>query len=121
MAAPDRGHDVGAYPKPDEGRVAGMQCYLTGCIFNDGDRTIAFVYEARAFPEDCRTADILIVRFSAPRDCTGPSVVVDRRALIQHGAHAVSWDAGVPTSDIFVRNSQPATGSRLWLGSVPHQ
>ena len=96
-----------------------MQCDLAGCVFNDGDRIIAFVNEGRAFPEDCRTADILIVRFTAPRDCTGPSVVVDRRALLRRGSHAISWPAGGHISDIVIRNSEPAKGSRLWLGVPP--
>jgi len=108
-----------AYPEPGEGRVAGMQCDLAGCLFSDNDRTIAFVQESLALPEDCRRADILIARFTVSRDCAGPSVVVDRRALMQSGSHALSWPAGGEISDIVVRKSEPASEGRLWLRRPP--
>ncbi len=104
--------DWRAYPRPEEGNVAGMQCDLTGCLFHDGARTIAFVHEAHAFPEDCRSADVVIVRFTAPRDCTEPSVIVDRRALIRNGSHTLFWS---DSSDIVVESSKRAAERRLWL------
>ncbi|MCZ6846192.1 MAG: ComEC/Rec2 family competence protein [Alphaproteobacteria bacterium] len=110
-----------AYPEPGEGKVAGMRCDLVGCVFNDGDRTVAFVQDGRALPEDCRTADILIARFTVPRDCTGPSVVVDRRALVQSGSHAIFWPAEGNRPGFVVRKSEPGTDRRLWLRRPPVQ
>ena len=55
-----------AFPEPGEGRVAGMRCDLASCVFHDGERTVALVREGRALPEDCRTADILVARFTVP-------------------------------------------------------
>ncbi|NNE84916.1 MAG: DUF4131 domain-containing protein [Alphaproteobacteria bacterium] len=104
-----------AYPRPEEGRIAGMRCDLAGCIFDDGMRTVAFVHESRAFPEDCRSVDILIVRFTAPRDCSGPALIIDRRALAQNGSHTITWPEDSGGSEIVVKTSELATGRRLWL------
>jgi competence protein ComEC len=104
-----------AYPEPGEGRVAGMRCDLVGCLFSDGDRTIAFVRESLALDEDCRAADILIARFTVPRDCAGPSVIVDRRALVRGGSHTLSWPANSGPSEFSVRKSDEGSSRRLWL------
>jgi competence protein ComEC len=110
-----------AYPQPDEGRVAGMQCDLVGCLFRDSARTIAFVLESDALAEDCRTADILIARFTVSRDCSRPTTIVDGRALRQSGSHALSWSARDGPKDISVRKSEEGAGRRLWLGTAPNQ
>jgi competence protein ComEC len=103
-----------AYPQPGDGRVAGMRCDLSGCIFVDGDRTVAVVQDGRALAEDCRAADILIARFTVPRDCAGPAVIVDRRALRHAGSHAISWPRDSGTSQFVVRRSEEGSGRRLW-------
>jgi competence protein ComEC len=103
-----------AYPQPGEGRVAGMRCDLTGCVLVDGDRTVAFVQDGRALAEDCRAADILIARFTVPRDCAGPAVIVDRRALREGGSHAISWPRANGTSQYVVSRSEEESERRLW-------
>ncbi|MEW5421041.1 ComEC/Rec2 family competence protein [Amorphus sp. 3PC139-8] len=50
---------------------------------------LAFVERPQAFLEDCQRATILVTRHTAPRDCTGPLLVVDRRKLIETGALAL--------------------------------
>jgi competence protein ComEC len=105
-----------AYPEPDEGSVAAMRCDVIGCIFEEGNRIVAFVQDARALAEDCRAADILIARFTVPRDCTGPSVIVDRRALRKGGSHAISWTSRGEPGTIVVEKSEDASGQRLWRG-----
>ena len=105
-----------AYPEPGEGRVAGMQCDLAGCLFRDGNRTVAFVQEGLALAEDCRSADILIARFTVSRDCVDPPVIVDRRALKRSGSHAISWPAARGPSAIVIRKSDERWARRLWRG-----
>jgi hypothetical protein len=107
--------DWRAYPGPEEGSVAGMRCDLAGCVYAEGGRTVAFVHESRAFPEDCRSADILIVRFTAPRGCSGPTLIIDRRALAQNGSHIITWPEDSGGSAFEVETSELATGRRLWL------
>ncbi len=109
-----------AYPEPVEGRVAGMRCDVTGCIFVEGGLTIAFVQDGRALVEDCRAADILIARFTVPRVCTGPSVIVDRRALKHGGSHAISWEPRGEPEEIVVRKSEEASGRRPWRRRPPN-
>ncbi len=103
-----------AFPEPGEGRVAGMQCDLVGCVFIAKDRTIALVRDGRALAEDCRAADILIARFTVPRDCIGPSLIVDRRALKAGGSHAISWALNADPAELVVKKSEGAAGRRPW-------
>jgi len=105
-----------AFPKPGAGKIAGMRCDLVGCLFSHGGGTIAFVRESLTLEEDCRNADILIARFTVSRDCTGPSVIIDRRALARHGSHALTWPANSGPSEIAVRKSEEGSRRRLWLG-----
>ncbi len=113
--------EVLGYPKPREGRDNGLQCDIAGCLFVDGDRTVAVVTDARALAEDCRAADILIARFTVPRDCNGPAVVIDRRALRENGSHAIWWPEGQDRSAITVETGEGQAGGRVWLRRAADQ
>lgn len=109
-----------AFPSPGEGLVAGMQCDRIGCVFQGKDKTIAFVQEAQALTEDCQIADILIARFTVLRECTGPSIVIDRGSLVKGGSHILFWPTDDRASDgtaktIAIENASGASGNRLWL------
>jgi len=110
-----------AYPQPGEGRVDGMRCDLVGCIYSDDRRTVAFVHEADALPEDCRAADVVIARFSVPRGCSAPAVIVDGRALRRSGSHALSWTQGNGVAEILSSDSQPVATRRLWRSGATGQ
>ena len=110
-----------AYPQPGEGRVAGMRCDRAGCVFQEGDRIVALVHDGRALAEDCRTADILVARFTVTRDCTGPPLIVDRRALKSGGSHTISWPPHGDPSDVIVRKSEGASVGRPWRRRPPAQ
>lgn len=110
-----------AFPSPEEGEVAGLRCDRVGCIFEKGGRTVALVADARALAEDCRTADILLTRLTAPRGCTGPMLVIDRHALRAGGSHTISWSAAAKPTDLIVATSADLAGHRLWLGAPKAQ
>nr|WP_280948640.1 ComEC/Rec2 family competence protein [Methyloligella halotolerans] len=64
-------------------------CDSLGCLTALGTRRVAFLTDPAAAEEDCRSADILIAQFYAPKICAGPAVVVDRRSLRDNGAYAL--------------------------------
>lgn len=80
----------GFAPFPDPGAEAGgLRCDASGCVASVGARTVAFVRNPDAFPEDCRAADIVVAAVPAPRWCAGPERVLDFFDTWRAGAHAV--------------------------------
>jgi len=76
----------------DPGLSAGVMCDALGCTAHLGGATgpiVALATRADAVEEDCRRAAVVIASFAAPADCARYAVVIDRRALALHGAHAV--------------------------------
>jgi competence protein ComEC len=70
--------------------AAGVACDPLGCVapLGEGGARVAVAARAAAMEEDCREATVVVARFTAPTDCAAP-VVIDRRALARHGAHAL--------------------------------
>jgi len=50
---------------------------------------IAFIRDARALPEDCSEADLVISFVPAGRICVTPHTVIDRFDVWRSGAHAI--------------------------------
>ncbi|GJE40245.1 competence protein ComEC [Methylobacterium persicinum] len=70
------------------------RCDRLGCAASLPDgRAIALVRDARAFPEDCARAAILISALTAPPNCAAP-VIIDRRRLSAFGAAALRVEPG---------------------------
>jgi competence protein ComEC len=68
---------------------AAFRCDALGCIGTVKDKTVALIRDPAALEEDCRMAQIVIAPFSIGRKCRAARVIVDRRMLKAHGAHAL--------------------------------
>ena len=75
---------------------APTRCDQLGCNAQDRDgRTIAWVRDARAFPEDCFRAHFIITPLDAPDWCTQP-FIADRRIFSSYGPSIVRWNGTEP-------------------------
>jgi len=89
----------------------GIACDPTGCTGLTGDGTlVAVARQITALEEDCRLADIVISYLDVPPSCHA-RLVIDRRALLRRGAHAIS--IGQP-GDFRVKTAYPPT-PRPWM------
>jgi competence protein ComEC len=77
----------------DQSLAAGVACDALGCTapLATGKGVVALATRPDAVEEDCRAAAIVIAPFDVPTDCAA-GVVIGRRALALHGAHAVYVD-----------------------------
>ena len=73
----------------------GVRCDPFGCVteLQDGTR-VAVSLKPEALADDCRMADVIISRFSAPAFCNDAATVIDRADLRRGGAHALYRIAG---------------------------
>ncbi|WP_421950467.1 ComEC/Rec2 family competence protein [Pelagibacterium sp.] len=69
-------------------------CDSLGCVLpTEEGYKIALVKSRDAFDEDCRIADIVITRLTAPPQCDGATtLVIDALDLARHGAHMIDWN-----------------------------
>ncbi len=106
-------HGRGMAPQrwPDHGISTDgrLSCDPQACLIRRGPVTVSVVRRLEALAEDCRSADVVVTPLHAWR-CPAP-LVIDRRALQRHGAHAlVLHDDGAVT----VRSVGTARGNRPW-------
>lgn len=87
-----------------------FRCDRLGCAGHYKGKWIALALSGAALEDDCRRADVLILRFRLRRPCASPRVVIDGRALKAGGAHAVYLEEGT----IRVRSATEARGARPW-------
>lgn len=67
----------------------GRRCDAKGCVARLPDgRAVSFLVDRSAFAEDCRLADIIILKERAGASCPG-KLVIDRLALQEGGAMAI--------------------------------
>jgi competence protein ComEC len=74
-------------------------------------KKVALIRHPGALEEDCRRADIVIAPFTIGKKCRAARVVVDRRMLRAHGAHALYVD-GLSIRTVTVA---AAGGRRPWV------
>lgn len=87
------------------------RCDSSGCVVRRRGQVIAFAKEARALPDDCQQATILISRVPVRKSrCVGPDVVIDRFDLWRAGPHAL-W---ITPDGIRVQSVADASGRRPW-------
>ena len=86
------------------------RCDGLGCIARRGAIRIAHVRDARALPEDCAPATI-VISATPVRDCPGARVVLDRFDFWREGPHAVWLD---DEGDRVV-SSLDLRGARPWV------
>ena len=92
---------------PGEDRVG---CDGLACIYRLKDQVVALVTDARALPEDCRRADIVISAVPVRGACPATRLVVDRFDLWRKGAHAIWLEAG----GVRVETVAGTVGDRPW-------
>ena len=86
-----------------------FRCDPLGCVGQVKGKTVALVRHPGALEEDCRVADIIIAPFTLTKPCRA-RVVVDRRMLKTHGAHALY----VEGLSIRTETVAEARGARPW-------
>ena len=98
---------------PSDINGAAFSCDAEACVAPlPGGGHIAIVKHVAALEEECRRARIVVLKFDLSGRCDGPQMVLDRRDLLRHGAHAVWIDAGKLT----LRRARPIPGARPWQG-----
>lgn len=102
------GDDRGAESAADE---TVFRCDLLGCIGTVKDKRVALIRHPGALEEDCRRAHIVIAPFTVGKKCRAARVIVDRRMLRAHGAHALYID-GLSIRTVTVA---AARGRRPWV------
>ncbi len=93
-------------------------CDMIGCTARLKGRLIAVAMSPAALRDDCRKADILIVRFPLQRPC-GPNaktsqILITPTHLARAGAHALSFDGG----GIRLDTVADVRGRRPWSGPL---
>ncbi|AKR55367.1 hypothetical protein XM25_06010 [Devosia sp. H5989] len=83
------------YSEPIEKLTDGLLCDALGCIAHGkGGFTVAVVRDPAAFGEDCRAADLVVTRLTAPRYCRAATTVLDATDLRRGGVQWLRWLGG---------------------------
>lgn len=70
-------------------------CDSEACYYATGDGVfVSLVSTQAAFAEDCRQADLIVTRLTAPSACKNFATVIDREVLLTGGVHWVRWQGG---------------------------
>jgi competence protein ComEC len=99
---------------PQAGRAARgrLRCDSLGCLFRAHARTVAIVRDPMALPDDCRSADVIVMQDYLRVYCPSADHVIDRFALWRNGSHAI-W-IGLD-GHVTVRNARETRGQRPWV------
>jgi competence protein ComEC len=107
-----RGASRAGAPFPERGTSADgmLSCDEMGCVYRARGQIVALPRDARALDEDCRTANLIVLREPSRRRCRGATPIVDRFDVWRHGAHAV-WLA---PNGIAIDTVEEWRGNRPW-------
>jgi competence protein ComEC len=92
-------------------------CDALACSARVRGLTIAVVASPGSLRDDCRRADVLIIRHAQARPCLAPragQIVIDGRHLASAGAHAIFITASGPR----IETVAEARGVRPWSNAV---
>ncbi len=95
-----------------------FRCDQIGCTARVLGKTVSIAMSPAALRDDCPSADILVLRFLAPRACqaaprTG-QILIDPGHLSRAGAHALFVDAG----GVRIETVADLRGRRPWSGPL---
>lgn len=118
-------HDGDVRTAAEAGKGAHWRCDALGCTTRVKGRSIAVAMSPAAMRDDCRDAQVLLLRFTRATACSGPLIVMDRMALMRQGAHALylrpvpEEASGVgPAYGLRMETVADLRGLRPW--SMPH-
>ena len=94
----------------------GFACDDAGCTMTVKGRLLAVAGTSEALDEDCRRADVLIVRFVLERPCAGPRLVLDLARLKRDGGHRLRLGLG---GRIAIETVAAYRGRRPWTATPP--
>ena len=87
-----------------------FKCDAQGCMTVVKNLAIAHSRHPSGLADDCAVADILIARYQVKRPCSGPKLILDRRATERSGVHAIYIDG----ASIRVETVEASRGARPW-------
>jgi len=81
--------------KPKDANKGGnFRCDASSCVILIKGKLVSFTREMAGLADDCARADILIAPFAVIEPCPRPKLIVDKRTLTAHGAHAIYLQNG---------------------------
>ncbi|MBN9062351.1 MAG: hypothetical protein BGP06_05805 [Rhizobiales bacterium 65-9] len=102
-------------PATDPSLKTGTACDRLGCVGTDrAGRIVAWVRDARAFPEDCRRATFIITPLPAPGWCSDP-LIADRKTFDDYGAIVLKFRSG---DDVDLRGTRAPDERRTWQAPI---
>lgn len=112
-------HDGDVRPAAEVQKGAQWRCDAVGCTAVVQGRTVAVAHSPAALRDDCRDADVLVLRFTRGSRCEGPMLVMDRQALMQRGARAIYLPpARGAAAHMRVQSVADLRGDRPWARPV---
>lgn len=90
-------------------------CDHAGCTIDVKGASLSVAETAAALDEDCRRADILIVRFALERPCQGPRLVLDLARLQRDGGHRLYLKR---SGNIAIETVAAHRGRRPWTATA---
>ncbi|SLN54196.1 ComEC/Rec2 family competence protein [Oceanibacterium hippocampi] len=103
----------GRWPRAGPSVDGRLRCDRLGCTYRLNGFLVALPADERALVEDCRRADLVIVRFPIRGRCAGARVIIDGSALRRDGAHALRLGAD---GRIAVETVREMRGRHPWAG-----
>ncbi|MEZ5924179.1 MAG: ComEC/Rec2 family competence protein [Hyphomicrobiaceae bacterium] len=91
-------------------------CDPAGCTTSVKGRLVAIAETPEALAEDCRRAEILIVRFALERPCRSPRLVLDLTRLERDGGHRLYLSR---SGRIAIETVAAHRGRRPWTAVAP--
>lgn len=103
-------HDGDARPAAEAGKAHAFRCDRLGCAAQVKEGRIVVSESAAALRDDCTSATVLILKFSKPKGCRPPGVVIDTDDANAHGGYAVTIEG----TRARVETVAAARGERPW-------
>lgn len=89
-----------------------LTCDRDGCIYAAAGQIVALARYSEALAEDCRESTMLIALVAVRRPCPSPRWIIDRRALLRDGGHAIRLDRD---GAVAIESVRGARGNRPWV------
>jgi competence protein ComEC len=106
-------HDADARAPAEVARAEAFACDPQGCIASVKGVRVAVASTAAALRDDCRLANVLVLKFVRPEACIAPRVI-DTGALAARGAHSLTIAEG----KLRIETVAGSRGVRPWAPTV---